>query len=90
MTNAEVIKKAGELRTDRWFRFNSCQAYTSGILEDRYILIKSYSTIVGLVDIANQMFYEIGKYSRTTSKQITQIHNQKFSSFSREFVEGQV
>lgn len=66
-----------------WTRFNYCQAYTSNLLQNRYYLIKSYNTIVGLVDTFNNEVIELGKYSRTTSKQFTQICNQVFRGYNR-------
>lgn len=53
-----------------WTRFNYCQAWIS----DGYFgvkLVKSYSTIVGV--IKDDTLWWDRKYSRTTSKQITQI-----------------
>lgn len=53
-----------------WIRFNYCQAWISG----GYFgvkLVKSYSTIVGV--IKDDTLWRDQKYSRTTSKQITQI-----------------
>ena len=55
-----------------WIRFNSCQAWISG----GYFgvkLVKSYATIVGV--IKDDTLWWDQKYSRTTSKQITQIAN---------------
>ena len=73
-----------------WVRFHSCQAWISDEIDERYRLIKSYHTIVGLVDTKEKKVYEIGKYSTTTSKQFTQICNQIFRSYDREYVEGRV
>ena len=55
---------------------------------DHYIILfKSYNTIVGFVDCTESIFYEIGKYSKTTSKQMTQIYNMLFSAdYTRVFV----
>lgn len=55
-----------------WTRFNYCQAWIS----DGYFgvkLVKSYATIVGI--IKDDTLWWDQKYSRTTSKQITQIAN---------------
>ena len=58
-----------------WRRFDHKQAEYTTILHDgkRYTLLKSYDTIVGVYDIDNDTFYELGKYSPTTSKQVTQF-----------------
>ena len=87
-----IVKLARQLEyeVDGWVQFNKCNAYVSDILRDQYRLVKSYHTIVGLVDCENKKFFEIGKYSRTTSKQITQIYNRMFSTFDREYIDGRV
>lgn len=60
-----------------WRRFNYCQAW---ITRDNYShegrlykLVKSYSTIVGIIDIRDDILWWEQKYSVTTSKQLTQI-----------------
>lgn len=77
-----------------WFRFNHCNAYTTeGALvnvtigNNEYFVmpIMSYETVVAFV--YNHIVYEIGKYSRTTSKQVTQICNTYFSDYERIFME---
>lgn len=77
-----------------WFRFNHCNAYTTmGALvsvtigNDEYFVlpIMSYETVVGFV--YDNIVYEIGKYSQTTSKQFTQICNTYFSNCDRIFYE---
>lgn len=39
---------------------------------------RSYNTVVAFLHFWN--FYEVGKYSRTTSKQVTQIYNEFYGS----------
>ena len=63
----------------KWQRFNYCQAW---ITSDNYTwngrlykLVKSYSTVVGIIDICNDILWWEQKYSPTTSKQLTQIAN---------------
>ena len=73
-----------------WVQFHKCQAWISDELDERFRLIKSYNTIVGLVDTKVKKVYEIGKYSKTTSKQFTQICNQMFSSYERVYISGRV
>lgn len=77
-----------------WVQFNHCNAYTTGGAIERVIIgeteyfvqpIMSYSTIVGFVHEC--VVYEIGKYSRTTSKQFTQICNTYFSEYDRIYME---
>lgn len=77
-----------------WVRFNHCNAYTTaGALvnvtignDEFYVLpIMSYTTVVGFW--YDGTVYEIGKYSRTTSKQFTQICNAYFSNYDRIYME---
>jgi len=100
MSNNRAVETARELmsvkgmlengRPIKWNRFNNCNAYVSQCLKNRFFLIKSYSTIVGIVDDQEADFFEIGKYSKTTSKQVTQIHNQMFPDTTRKYVEDRV
>ena len=64
----------------RYSRFNYCQAYISeriycSAFDLDFQLVKSYETIVAVIDHTHQKFIRLGKWSRTTSKQSTQIHN---------------
>ena len=74
----------------KWKRIRNRNFYISNTFrynEHYIILFKSYNTIVGFVDETENMFYEIGKYSRTTSRQMTQIYNMCFSkNYPRVFV----
>lgn len=63
------------LQDINWKQFRHCNAYISNCLFNRYFLIKSYSTIVAVIDDQQGELYELGKWSRTTSKQVTQIFN---------------
>ena len=73
-------------------QFRSCNAYVSepifnsafGVM---FQLVKSYNTIVGFVNHTTKEYIELGKWSRTTSKQVTQIHNAMFSNFERKFID---
>lgn len=83
----EIINLANELESKAtWKKFNYTAAATSQKIDDRYYLIRSYSTIVGIADDQTKKVYEFGKYSRTTSKQFSQICNQIFRSYEREFI----
>lgn len=78
-------------RENIYRRFRTCNFYIGEtrryyIAEELDIFIiplKSYETIVGFVDCTNKVFYEVGKYSRTTSKQMTQVHNAYFNDCIR-------
>lgn len=52
-----------------WRRFDYKQAEFTNV--GRYTLFKSYNTIVGIA--FDGVMYELGKYSRTTSKQVSQF-----------------
>lgn len=78
-----------------WTQFKHCNAFISATFERVRLnngealtvsAIKSYNTIVAFYDYDSQTLYEVGKYSRTTSKQITQIFRCFFENRSRVFV----
>ena len=76
-----------------YYQFRSCNAYIANEYitvrddetgEDHEIrLIKSYNTTVAFYDYDTNSFCEIGKFSRTTSKQLTQIYNQEYPRSER-------
>ena len=66
-------EKEGYIRG--WKRFHHCNAWISECYLNRYFLIRSYDTIVGIIDDQQGILIELGKWSRTTSKQVTQIYN---------------
>ena len=73
-------------------QFRSCNAYVSepvynSAFDVMFQLVKSYNTIVGFVNLTKKEYIELGKWSRTTSKQVTQIHNTMFSNFERKFID---
>jgi hypothetical protein len=86
----DAVKKAKEVMGSpdamlmQWTRFRSCQAWTGMCMG--YTFIKSYQTIVAIIDHDERKLYELGKYSQTTSKQVTQIHNSMFRGYDRELV----
>ena len=69
-----------------WTRFDYKQAWWSNVLGGQFRLLKSYDTIVAVVDIMNFKFYELGKWSTTTSKQVTQYYNKYYGNFERYLV----
>ena len=83
----EMIKLANELKVNaEWKPYHYTAASISKAIDDRYFLIKSYSTVVGLVDWDEAKIYEFGKYSVTTSKQFTRIYNEFFHHCERIFI----
>ena len=82
-TEAERLQGRPAFMMIKWRRFHNRQAWTGGI-ED-YVLIKSYNTIVGIVDVKNGYTYELGHWSQTTTQQIRAIWNECFS-YTTEFV----
>lgn len=80
--NAEAILRKCKASTTQcailditWKRFRHCNAYISNCILNRYFLVKSYNTIVAVIDDQEGELYELGKWSTTTSKQVTQIFN---------------
>ena len=79
----EDILESTDLNDLDWHRFNHCQAQYSEPFKDfetDYMIqfFVSYTTVVGV--IIDGKFYELGKYSQTTSKQISQwwgYHNRE-------------
>lgn len=82
----EIIERMKN-NNDNWIQFNKYQAWIKcSYIDGRwYSIIKSYNTIVGFVK--DNMYIEIGKYSVTTSKQVTIIHNEKFTNCIRYFAD---
>lgn len=58
-----------------WKQFGSNQCWVSNCIHNRYFLVKSYNTIVAVIDDQNGELFELGKWSITTSKQVTQLYN---------------
>lgn len=58
-----------------WAQFGSKQCWVSSCIHNRYFLVKSYSTIVAVIDDQTGELFELGKWSVTTSKQVTQLYN---------------
>ena len=58
-----------------WKQFRHTNAYISNCILNRYFLVKSYNTIVAVIDDQIGELFELGKWSPTTSKQVTQIFN---------------
>ena len=56
-----------------WIQFRHCQAWYQRDPYDR-VWIKSYDTLVACIDTDDKL-YRFGWWSRTTSKQTTQIYN---------------
>lgn len=87
---AELTKRLMNKRGVYWAQFNKCEAYLSEILEDDYRLIKSYNTIVGLVDLKNKKYYQFGWFSATTTRQLTKIYNAYYRGWERIISEEKV
>lgn len=71
----------------KWSRFRSTNAYLGDFYRVNvdgkdYIVLpyRSYDTVVAFTYLLG--FYEVGKYSRTTSKQVTQIYNEFYGNSS--------
>ena len=82
-----LVNTLVETNNIEWTRFDSKKAWFSNLLRTadghEYRLLKSYETIVVLVDINNGKYYELGKWSSTTSKQVTQFFNEYYRNWER-------
>lgn len=92
MTKQDYIFLADYYRdfgqSPQWKRFNYCQAWISEndyydeSTETYFGMVKSYETIVAIIDYSRHRFVRLGKWSRTTSKQCSQIHNQLYREYA--------
>lgn len=60
---------------DKWKQFGKKQCWVSNCIKNRYFLVVSYNTLVAVIDDQLGELYELGKWSVTTSKQVTQLFN---------------
>ena len=58
-----------------WKQWNKKNCYVSNCIKNRFFVVKSYNTIVAVIDDQLGFLYELGKWSPTTSKQVTQLYN---------------
>lgn len=58
-----------------WVQFNKKNAYVSNCIKNRYFIVRSYNTIVAIIDDQEGVLFELGKWTTTTSKQVTQLYN---------------
>lgn len=76
---AQILRKtvieSPEFLMVKWKRFGAKQCWVSSCIKNRYYAVRSYSTIVAIIDDQNGELYELGKWSPTTSKQVTQLYN---------------
>ena len=93
IVNAIVNELENHKNLINWTPYRFTNAYLGDFYwvnvdgKDYHILpYRSYNTVVAFAYKSD--FYEVGKYSRTTSKQVTRIYNDFYanSSFSRHFV----
>lgn len=61
--------------TLKWTQFGKKQCWVSNCIKNMYFIVKSYNTIVAYIDDQEGILYELGKWSTTTSKQVTQLYN---------------
>ena len=60
---------------EKWERFGAKQCWVSNCIKNRYFLVISYNSLVAVIDDQEGELYELGKWSVTTSKQVTQLYN---------------
>lgn len=81
--NYATLKDFYGTTSHEWRQFHKCNAWISNriynsALDIEFSLVKSYNTIVAIIDHSNGNYVRLGKYSRTTSKQNTMIHNELY------------
>lgn len=74
-TNSFVSAYYPKRFADSWTQFGKKQCWVSNCIKNRYFLVISYDTLVAVIDDQQGELYELGKWSVTTSKQITQLFN---------------
>ena len=93
LANAIRTELQYDINFIKWTQFRRTNSYLGDFYtvnvggKDYQILpYRSYNTVVAFT--YKDGFYEVGKYSRTTSKQVTQIYNEFYASspFCRYFV----
>lgn len=72
ITPAQMREVRTLLDKGEWIRFRYCQAWYQRDPYDR-VWIKSYDTLVACIDTDDKL-YRFGWWSKTTSKQTTQIY----------------
>lgn len=73
--NAYVMSYDPFKFADQWVQFDKKQCWVSNCIKNRYFLVISYNTLVAVIDDQQGELYELGKWSVTTSKQVTQLFN---------------
>lgn len=73
--NAYVMAYNPRRFADKWIQFGSKKCWVSNCVKNRYFLVISYNTLVAVIDDQQGELYELGKWSVTTSKQVTQLFN---------------
>lgn len=89
---ANDIRNALQSKMHRveWTQFRSSSAYTGTMQvvtignKDYFVIpFRSYDTIVAYTDFDSNIMYEVGKYSTTTSKHVTQYFAQETRACER-------
>lgn len=73
--NASVMSYDPRRFADTWKQFGHKSCWVSNCIKNRYFLVISYNTLVAVIDDQEGELYELGKWSVTTSKQVTQLYN---------------
>ena len=86
MTKTELIALTDEMRTEYEYCLYHCNA---GVLKPRYgnqfLILKSYSTRVGIADFNTNTFYLFGYYSATTTQHAHKFIKWLKENYSRDF-----
>ena len=84
-TNVFSKVRALYIPSDKWIRLRTTHASSTTVtVEDhKYIVLKSYSTIVALYNISKRKLVEYGKYSRSTSRQVTWFYDELVMEYGK-------
>lgn len=80
-------KLANELYASKFNQRDKKQMFVSEMTFDEngngYYLLKSYDTIVAIVDLAEEKFVDLGKWSMTTTKHANLFYKEFENNFER-------
>ena len=86
MTKTELMTLTNEMRTDYEHYLYHCNA---GVLRpsygNRFLILKSYTTRVGIADFETNTFYLFGYYSATTTQHAYKFIKWLKENYSRDF-----
>ena len=86
MTKTELMALTNEMRVEHEYYLYHCNA---GVLRsnygNRFLILKSYTTRVGIADFETNTFYLFGYYSATTTQHAHKFIKWLKENYSRDF-----